>query len=123
MYNWEQTSDFITIRIPVSNNTKNKNINITVNPDNISILINDQIICKGNLYNRIYKDFSWYFDYNNENKLLYVELEKIDKNFETANWPRLFEDDNKIKCDNDTIYTKIHELPKQYSDETMSFFK
>lgn len=101
-YKWEQTSDYITILINITEDIKIKDICVNFKPKYLKISINDKIL-EGELFKPTYDvDSSWYVD----NKTLSIELPKVIIS-DNYHWEKLFINDIK---DYRKTYVKMSEL-------------
>jgi len=119
MYKWNQTTEIITITIKISETFDRTKLKINVKPDFIEIAIDGNYLCKGFLYDAIYQDYIWYID----NYILFVELEKVNQNFQDANWPKLFKDNEDVKCSNNSIKTTFDNLPLDLKNQYLRFIR
>ena len=68
-YKWTQNAKDVSINIPISENTKRKDIDIIFSPNIISITINGQIFLEGELFSIIKSENSmWLIDSDNKKR-------------------------------------------------------
>lgn len=118
-YKWNQTYDYVTIIVNVDLNIKSKDVDIIFKSKYLNINICGEKI-EGELYKYIYhKDSSWYFDVENNNKTLIIELSKARISDDDIIWEKLFVNDEKVQqfCD-----ININELGQRKRMEYLKIF-
>ncbi|EMD39962.1 hypothetical protein CERSUDRAFT_103862 [Gelatoporia subvermispora B] len=102
-YSWTQTSDSVTVAIPLPSTTKTENIKVTFSPRTLTVLVQGEPMMDDNvvpirlprfalkaLWDGIHPGTSlWTFDRSAEHSLSILTLH-LDKQHEDTRWPQVF---------------------------------